>query len=276
MTPKPFYENRDKHYSCHIWLHPNYPKHLHKHVEFAYVADGTMEMSINGATHTMTAGCCGLVFPNQIHSYQSTQDVQLMLIIIDMEYVDDFFDQINYLEMPEPFFHKSMLTHYGQSILDLLFLSAHEKNVPYSISKGMTTVLLGDIFSSLTFTDKKQHTEQSTTEKILLYINDNIRFDLSAKSMAKELGISTYHLSRIFAKELKMSFPNYVTHQRLNLACDLLKSTKRNVTDIAYDVGFSSARNFLRCFKEKYGCTPSEWRIINHEKSSIQPVSPKL
>ena len=94
--------------------------------------------------------------------------------------------------------------------------------------------------------------------------------------MAKELGISTYHLSRIFAKELKMSFPNYVTHQRLNLACDLLKSTKRNVTDIAYDVGFSSARNFLRCFKEKYGCTPSEWRIINHEKSSIQPVSPKL
>lgn len=276
MTPKPFYENRDKHYSCHIWLHPNYPKHLHKHVEFAYVQDGSMNMSVNGISQVMTAGCCALVFPNQIHSYSSVGDVQLMLIIMDMEYVDDFFDELNFYEMQNPFFHKSMLTHYGQRTLDLLFYSAHEKNVPYSISKGLTTALLGDIFTTLPFVRKKQHTEQSTTERILLYINENIRFDLSAKTMAKELGISPYHLSRIFSKELKMSFPSYVTHHRLNLACDLLRDTQRNITDIAYDVGFSSSRNFLRCFKDKYGCTPTEWRNINSEKASIQPLSPKL
>lgn len=275
-APRPFYENRDKHYSCHIWLHPNYPKHLHKHLEFAYVQEGELEMSINGITKVMTNGCCGLVFPNQIHSFNSKGDVQLMLIICDMEYIDDFFDEINFYELQNPFFHKNTLSHYGQHILDLLFYSAHEKNVPYTISKGMTCVLLGDIFSALPLTSKKLHTEQNTTEKILLYINDNIRFDLSAQSLAKDLGISSYHLSRIFSKELKMSFPNYVTHQRLTLACELLETTQRNVTDIAYDVGFSSSRNFLRCFKNKYGCTPTEWRIKIHEKSNIQPISAKF
>lgn len=276
MSSKPFYENRDKHYSCHIWLHPNYPKHLHKHVEFLYVHEGKMEMLINNHTQIMTDGYCALVYPNQIHSLSSTGDVDLMLIIIDMEYMDDFFDEFHFYEVENPFFHKTMLSKYGQGILNLLYLSAHEKNVPYTISKGMTTTLFGDIFSVLPTIRKKQHTEQSTTQKILLYINDNIRFDLSAQNLAKELGISTYHLSRIFSKELKMSFPSYVTHQRLNLACDLLKDTKRNITDIAYDVGFNSTRNFLRCFKDKYGCTPKEWRTINCEKTNIQPIPAKL
>ena len=276
MTPKPFYENRDKHYSCHIWLHPNYPKHLHKHVEFIYVHEGNMEMTVNSTTQTMKTGCCALVYPNQIHALSSTGDVDLMLIIIDMEYMDDFFDELNLYEMESPFFHRNMLTKYGQGILDLLYINAHESNIPYTISKGMTTALFGDIFTTLPLVKKKQHTEQNTTQKILLYINENIRFDLSAKALAKELGISTYHLSRIFSRELKMSFPSYVTHQRLNLACDLLRDTQRNITDIAYDVGFSSTRNFLRCFKDKYGCTPKEWRTVNCEKTSIQPLSAKL
>ena len=272
---RPFYESRKMHYDCHVWKHPNYPKHLHKHLEFAYVADGTMKVLINHETRTLSAGDCVLIYPNQIHAYASTGEVELMLIIADMDYMDDFFDELNYQELESPFFQKSQLSQYGNYILDLLHVSAYEQNIPSATQKGMLTVLLSDIFHTQPMRHKMTHTELNLTEKILLYINENIRFPLSAKTLAKDLGISTYYLSHLFARELKMSFPSYVAHQRLNLACDLLRDTNRSVTDIAYDVGFTSMRTFLRCFKTQYNCTPTEWRQI-YEKPSIQPLSAKL
>ena len=257
---RPFYESREVHYDCHVWKHPNYPKHLHKHLEFAYVADGKMNVWVNQEMRTLTAGECVLIYPNQIHAYASTGEVELLLVIADMDYMDDFFDELNYQEMESPFFSKSQLSQYGKHTLDLLHTSAYEQHIPATTQKGMLTILLSDIFDTQPLRHRVTHAELNLTEKILLYINENIRFPLSAKTLAKELGISTYYLSHLFARELKMSFPSYVTHQRLNLACDLLRDTNRSVTDIAYDVGFTSMRTFLRCFKTQYHCTPTEWR----------------
>lgn len=272
---KYFYENREKHYTCHIWRHPNYPKHLHKHIEFAYIAGGELEMTVNDEVRKMTCGDCAFVYPNQIHSYVSQGEVELMLIIVDMDYIGEFFDELTNYELESPFFQREKLSKYGKSILDMLFVSAHEKNVPYEIEKGMVLVLFSDIFHTLPIYKRKKPAELNTTEKLLLYINDNIRNPLAAKAVAKELGISTCYLSHIFSKELKMTFPDYVARQRLFLACDLLKDTKRSITDIAFDIGFTSLRTFLRCFKNQYGCTPKEWRS-QHAETSIQPVSAKL
>ncbi|MBO5033956.1 MAG: helix-turn-helix domain-containing protein [Lachnospiraceae bacterium] len=265
---KPFYESRTLQYTCHIWRHPNYPKHLHKHMELAYVADGRLNVTINQENRVLASGDCALIYPNQIHAYASTGDIEFMLIIADMDFMDDFFDEFNYYEMETPFFKKEQLTPYGQQALNLLLKSAGETDVPFTTGKGLLMVLLSDIFYSIPIHRRKQHTELNLTEKILLYINENIRFQLSAKALAKEFGISAYYLSHLFSRELKMSFPSYVAHQRLNLACDLLCSTNRSITDIAYDVGFTSMRTFLRYFKNQYGCTPTEWRN-RYEKSSV-------
>lgn len=270
-----FYENRVRHHTCHIWKHPNYPKHLHKHMEFAYVAGGEMEIVVNHELHKMTSGDCAFIYPNQIHSYESKGDVELLLIIEDMDYLGEFYDELTNYELETPFFKREQLSAYGRGILDLLFMSAQQKNVSYEMAKGMLLVLLADIFHSIPMYERKKKAELSTTEKLLLYVNDNIRSPLAAKNVAKELGISTYYLSHIFSKELKMSFPDYVSRHRLSLACDMLRDTKKSITTIAYEVGFTSLRTFLRCFKNQYGCTPKEWRN-QYEKASIQPVFTKL
>lgn len=257
---KQFYENREKHYTCHIWKHPNYPKHLHKHIEFAYVANGEMEIVINQEIHKMTSGDCAFIYPNQIHSYASTGEVELMLVIEDMDFVGEFYDELMNYELESSFFRKEQLSKYGNTALELLYDSADKQEIPYEMAKGMLLVLLADIFHTIPMQKRKKQAELSTTAKLLLYVNDNIRKPLTAKMVARELGISTSYLSHIFAKELKMSFPDYVSQHRLSFACDLLRDTKKNITDVAYEVGFTSVRTFLRSFKNQYGCTPKEWR----------------
>ena len=51
----------------------------------------------------------------------------------------------------------------------------------------------------------------------------------------------------------------FIRNQRLKVAAQMLVQRKRNVQEIIYMVGFSSPSYFTKCFKEYFGCTPSEY-----------------
>ena len=268
MYDRPFYESRTKNkiFDCHAWAHPNFPVHMHKHIEFVYVAGGELKMTVSGKEYLVRPGDCVLVFPYQIHSFSSDGEVDLTLVIADMEYVGEFQEELAYNEMVCPYFHKTELSSYGVKILDLIRESAYDKDVPYQLDKGLFMVLLTDIFRSLPMNTRQKPADLTMAQKILQYINQNILQEISATEVAKALGISPYYLSHIFSEELKITFPNYVAQQRLSFACDLLRNTKKSVTDISYETGFPNMRTFHRCFKKQYGCTPMEWRKVNARK----------
>lgn len=263
---RPFYESREMFYDCHIWKHPNYPIHLHKHLEFAYVAGGELSMTVGGVEYIVREGDCMLVFPYQIHEFSSKGDVDLTLVIADMEYMGEFQEELAGYELESPFFHKQQLSSYGQKILELIRESAYDTKVPYQLDKGLFMVLLTDAFRNLTLLPRQKNVDLSMAQKLLQYINENIMQEISATEVARALGISPFYLSHIFSEELKTSFPTYVSQQRLSYACDMLRSTTKSVTEIAYDTGFGNIRSFHRCFKKQFGCTPTEWRNENRRE----------
>lgn len=260
---KPFYESRERFYDCHVWHHPDFPIHIHKHLELAYVTDGELAMTVSGKEYRVCKGEGVIVFPYQIHSYSSKDEVELTLVIADMEYMGEFKGELAQYELESPFFKKSQLTVYGQKILDLIRNSASDKNVPYQLDKGLFMVFLTDVFRTLPLKQKLKPMDLSMAQKLLQYINENIMQELSAAEVAKAMGISPYYLSHIFSEELKTSFPTYVAQQRLSLACDLLRTTGKSITEITYESGFSNMRTFHRCFQKRFGCTPTEWRKRN-------------
>lgn len=84
--------------------------------------------------------------------------------------------------------------------------------------------------------------------------------DLSNDLLASRLCISESTLIRKIRKLLNTSTSNYIKVKRLNLAAQMLKDASgNNVTDICYTVGFSNLSYFSKCFKEHFGCTPSEY-----------------
>jgi len=52
----------------------------------------------------------------------------------------------------------------------------------------------------------------------------------------------------------------FIRAYRLKRSVDLLKSDYSSITDVAFKVGFSNATYFTKCFKEKFGSLPSDFR----------------
>ena len=51
----------------------------------------------------------------------------------------------------------------------------------------------------------------------------------------------------------------FIRNLRLQRAAKLLRSHWGNVTEVAFEIGFSSLSSFARAFREQYGVAPSEY-----------------
>jgi AraC-like DNA-binding protein len=53
----------------------------------------------------------------------------------------------------------------------------------------------------------------------------------------------------------------YVLERRLTRAAEMLATgTATSITAIAFDLGFNDSAYFTRCFRQRFGTTPSAWR----------------
>ena len=89
---------------------------------------------------------------------------------------------------------------------------------------------------------------------------------LSVAMLAAELGMSASQIHRVFKSE-PLTLSQYIWDRRLE-ACsrDLLdpREAGRTVGEIAYGRGFSDAAHFSRAFRERFGCSPRDWRLARH------------
>ncbi|WP_282032656.1 response regulator [Winogradskyella eximia] len=97
-------------------------------------------------------------------------------------------------------------------------------------------------------------------EKVNNVIDENLTEpSFSAEDFSKAVGMSRMQLHRKLKALTGLSATEFVRSQRLKLAADLLKKSDANVSEIGYAVGFNDHSYFAKCFKEMYGCSPSEF-----------------
>jgi AraC-like DNA-binding protein len=85
----------------------------------------------------------------------------------------------------------------------------------------------------------------------------NIDFDVS--ELSKEVGLSKTALYKKFNAIAHTSIAEFIKRLRLQKAALLLSRNKLNVSNTAWEVGFSNRRYFSREFKKLFGNTPSEY-----------------
>lgn len=90
------------------------------------------------------------------------------------------------------------------------------------------------------------------------------------EQFARELRMSRSNFYKKFRDLTGMSPANYVKVKRLNESARRIKAGEGNITEIAFDVGFSDVSYFSRCFKEHFGCPPSKYTAQNKAESGLQ------
>lgn len=111
--------------------------------------------------------------------------------------------------------------------------------------------------------EEPQAFTNATFMKLIKYINDNYKGEISLTGAAQALHMNANYVSQLFKKEAGVTFIHYINQKRLEDAKELLVTTQRPLTDIALDVGFNDTFHFIKTFKKFSGMTPGQYRANN-------------
>ena len=94
--------------------------------------------------------------------------------------------------------------------------------------------------------------------KVMLYIEENYKDDLTLEELAKTASFSKYHFHRIFKHITNETISDYIRRIRLQSTTLKLKS-KENITSIALNSGYETNSSFSKAFKKHFGLSPKEF-----------------
>jgi len=123
----------------------------------------------------------------------------------------------------------------------------------------------------------------SIAAKALWFVESNLRSPVSLEYVAESLGISRFHLLRVFGLSIGMPLMRYVRSRRLSIAAVALASRDASILEVALDAGYSSHEAFTRAFGDHFGHTPESIRLARNNihlklmepyKMTVSPTSP--
>ncbi|NLE31669.1 MAG: helix-turn-helix transcriptional regulator, partial [Bacteroidales bacterium] len=98
-------------------------------------------------------------------------------------------------------------------------------------------------------------------KRIMSFMEDNMsNSELTVEMLVSEVGMGR----TVFFNKLKgllgMSPIEFIKETRIKRAAELLETGRYNVSEVSFQIGMNDSRYFSKCFKHKYGMTPSEFK----------------
>ncbi len=238
----------------HVGTDFHFPPHLHSSFELITVTEGEMIITINSRPIELTPGHALLIFPNQVHSFETPVHSRHLLCIFSATLVQSFHKQVgsklptDNLFTPDPFYLKRLSEFHhapaSRSTADL---------------KGLFYSLCGEFDREAVYVEKPK-AQEDLLAKIFRFVETNYNGNCTLDALSLHTAYHYVYLSRFFKERMGISFTDYVIRYRIHEAGYLLNNTQRSILQVAYDCGFDSLRSFNRNFKKIMGVTPGKYR----------------
>lgn len=95
--------------------------------------------------------------------------------------------------------------------------------------------------------------------RILEYIDEHYRNDISQQQVAEFVNMSTTGFSRYFTKCMGIGFAGYIMQKKIQFAIHLLETSDKTVLEIALECGFNNKSSFYKAFKKVTDMNPKEY-----------------
>lgn len=166
-----------------------------------------------------------------------------------------------------------MTTAGGTSSIDLmlkLIADDHGEDLANSVADQL-------IYSSIRTDQDTQRLSVPTRigvrhpklSQVIQKMEQNIEEPISPSVLAKDVGMSTRQLERLFRRYLNRSPKRYYMELRLQKARNLLMQTDMSVINVALACGFASPSHFSKCYRAHYDTTPYRERGSHAARLSV-------
>ncbi|MEQ8396108.1 AraC family transcriptional regulator [Thalassobaculum sp.] len=98
----------------------------------------------------------------------------------------------------------------------------------------------------------------------LRLMQESFTEDVEIDNLARDVGLSRPHFYKLFKMQMGITPNIFLNTLRAEQAIEDLMGTNKSVTDIGFDLGFSSQASFTRFFASNVGIPPSEYRRVAH------------
>ena len=169
----------------------------------------------------------------------------------------------NYLVFHIHFVAMAYVESIGYDKKDFLALLGEEQIPEANLSMEELAAYIRNILEkAMQLRDQESvNRSKKVLKRALEYIEENYMLEtLSLNNVAGEVGVSANYFSAVFSQEMEVTFIEYVTQKRMEMARKLLRQTEKPSRDIALEVGYKDPHYFSFVFKKTQGCTPREYR----------------
>ena len=252
--------------------------HTHEYSELVVILGGTAVHLTEFGSHPITKGDVFVIKEGVEHGFDDCAGLMLCNMMYDPQVFlkpqGDLYHLPGYyaLFVIEPLYRQ---THYFHSKLRLNIQNQQVvTNLIHKLEDEFQHQPIGyqnmieALFMQLVVYLSRQYSEQPETVRdsvlplanALLLIENSYQEPLKLETLAVAANLSTTHFLRVFKETFNTSPINYVIHVRISHACNLLRNSKRSISEVAFEVGFNDSNYFSRKFKQVMGQSPYAYR----------------
>lgn len=266
---------------CHVPQPKNVavPRHFHEEIELLYCKSGSMRIDFLNASATITAGDVLFINERTPHETVTTSDENIIALLqFDIRpflserancknvhataFLNERFHAFSLIRSYNPAARE--LTQYLNRITEEL---NEQKDAWRDYVKGYIMLTVAALSrSDLLFTAHSAHDAAllMRLEPVFSYIDDHFATPVTLEDMAESVHLNRSYLCRLFRQATGSTLSQYVNFVRIYEAEKLLSNTKKSITDICTQVGFSDTVYFDRVFRRMNGCAPTTYRKLKY------------
>lgn len=131
-----------------------------------------------------------------------------------------------------------------------------------SLIQTLTLHLLANYSSARTIHAQNGGLSGYRLRRVKEFIDANLETDLSLSEIAAVADLSQYHFARAFRKTAGLTPQQYVMHQRIERAKQLLTDADLPIVEVSLRSGFKNQSHFTTLFRKFTSLTPKSWRDL--------------
>lgn len=186
-----------------------------------------------------------------------------MQAAIHWEYHESFMEEFPEVKLVRNVFvaDEKYITASGGTATADLMLHLIERDHGYDLSVTVADQMVYNAVRNATAAQRvslqsRCGMRNSHLAKAIELMRDHLEEPIPTGRLAREIGLSTRQLERLFGKYLNTAPKKYYMEMRLEKARHLLLQTEMSITNISFACGFQSTANFARVYRTAFGVTP--------------------
>lgn len=255
--------------------------HREECIKILYILRGSLVVEINDNSSVVNTGDLFLIFPDEPHTITTTEkdniafwevtyDIKLLYLDSQSAVDNKFLFSFNISgQLGQRLFSRNLLTEQGiTSILENIIEEYENPSICSDVAIRLYISQLSLWFlrcwktndDSRDLTSINDMYSMNLLQKIFTFVDQEYMNKIKMETIANECCMSYHSFSKFFISHTGKTFPSYVNEVRLTKTKILLTTSSMNITEIAMEVGYTSASHFIQRFKESNKMTPLQFR----------------